>query len=162
VFTVQVSDGWNISERVVSKRFGISGWNSFRSFMGWKMPSDAGEVLKKTVPTNLSVFTALYYVLLVLAFLFHPEYLVRWHGWIYKFQLPLKDKTVKVLAPFFLANRCLDITVKNLRNRALELFSAYPDVKARPKWVPAPLRIQDELILGASGVDQRAAPLAYT
>jgi photosystem II stability/assembly factor-like uncharacterized protein len=160
-FTIRVSNGWNISERTISKHFGIGRWEAFREFMGWKIPTNVGDFLKSTLPENISLFTGLYYFLVVLAFVVRPDYLVRWHAWIWSSDLPFKDKALRVLSPFGLSDRCLDVTAQNLRARALELFSAYPDVNVRRKWVPAPLKIQDDVILNASAVDHAAPAGTY-
>jgi photosystem II stability/assembly factor-like uncharacterized protein len=160
-FTIRVSNGWNISERKISKHFGISRWEAFRQFMGWNIPTNVGDFVKSTLPQNVSLFTGLYYFLIVLAFVVRPDYLVRWHAWIWSSDLPIKDKALRVLSPFGLSDRCLDVTVQNLRARALELFSAYPDVNVRRKWVPAPLKIQDDVILNASAVDHAAPDGTY-
>jgi hypothetical protein len=75
-----------------------------------------------------------------------PARFAAWHEWIANRGIPFSENISKLLAPFLLDTPyCLNAVVRRYRQRARQLFDMAAEVKTRPKWVPAPLLLGDEL-----------------
>ena len=115
--------------------------------MGWRRPADFGD-LTKMVAMTVAMLGALYYVLILLLFAIRPAMVVWLNEAIATGRLPSSDFVAKMAVPLLVGTqRCLDAFVRGATSRALQVFDHDSDVKTRATWVPAPIRINGELIV---------------
>jgi hypothetical protein len=142
-------------------QIGGAGPFSLRQFMGWHRPSDVGDLMK-TIALN-GVLAGVFYLALVLVlFVVAPASLVSLHEAIVAGRLPGGDFAAKFAVPtLVVSDRCLDALVRDTSPRALRVFEGEADVKARPTWVPAPLKLNGELVREFRRPTDLAANSAY-
>ena len=121
-------------------------WSNLCAFMHWTIPKDSAE-LSTAVVINVTALLSLYLLLVLGIYVIAPSRFVALHEWIANAGIPFSENVSKILGPFLLSTpHCLNAVVGRYRQRARKLFDNAPEVKARPKWVPAPLLIGDQLV----------------
>jgi len=148
---VEVFDGWNVATGEF--QFGNGPWARFSGFMGWAAPpSEFLKFAKDYGPQNVALLVLLYCGGVVGLFVFRPSWFVLWHERAAPLvaALPIPTKAAErfaALAGLFLLTRarCLDAVVAACAPEALAELEKLPEVRSRPKWVAAPLQIDDEL-----------------
>ena len=120
---------------------------NFRSFMRWDVfPKDYKSFLEAFV-VNGAVVGVIYFLFVLALYGISPANFAGLHEWIANRGIPFSENVSKILAPFLLDTPyCLNAVVRRYRQRARQLFDKAPEVKTRPKWVPAPLLLGDELL----------------
>jgi photosystem II stability/assembly factor-like uncharacterized protein len=142
-------DGWNVVTYQFS--FGSGRWPRFAQYMGWNVASfEIASFAKNYGPQNLALLACLYGLTVLVLFLFFPYSFVLWHeklaGHIAAI-IPGKatDKISKLAGLFLIGRtRTLDAVVRRHAPAALVQMSSLADVRTRPKWVAAPLEVDDE------------------
>ena len=148
---VEVCDGWNVATGEF--QFGNGAWARFAGFMGWTSPPSAFLSFAKDYGTqNMALLVCLYCLGVVGLFAFRPYWFVLWHERVAPVvaALPIPTKaaeTVSQLGGLFLLTRprCLDAVVAAYAPAALAELEKLPEVGSRPKWVAAPLQVEDEV-----------------
>jgi hypothetical protein len=96
---------------------------------------------------NLGVLGIAYCLFVLALYGIAPAKFAAWHEWIANSGIPFGENVAKFLSAFLLDTpHCLNAVVRRYRQRARELFDKAPEVKTRPKWVPVPLLLGDELL----------------
>jgi hypothetical protein len=135
-----------IAPKISPFGFDMSQWNSLRNFMRWQVPNNGAE-LSQALAINLGALGVIYFLFVLGLYCIAPSKFASWHEWIANGGIPFSENISKLLAPFLLGTPlCLNAVVRRYRQRARKLFDNAPEVKTRLKWVPAPLRIGDELL----------------
>ncbi len=148
---VEVFDGWNIVSQDI--KFGNGPWERIVGFMGWDIAtSQPLDFFKAHGTQNLVLLLILYCLAIVGLFVFMPSWFVLWHEkaapLIAALPIPSKatDKVTQLAGLFLITRRrALDAVVAEFAPLALAELEKLPEVTARPKWVAAPLQIEDEL-----------------
>jgi hypothetical protein len=124
----------------------IARWKSLRAFLHWQVPENFAE-LSQAFVTNLGALGVCYFVFILTLYIVAPAPFIAWHEWIATAGVPFSENIAKTLAPFLLGSpHALNAFVLRYRDRALKLFDETEEVKDRPKWVPAALKIDDEML----------------
>jgi hypothetical protein len=118
---------------------------SFWHFIGWHRPADLSELLGM-IGGNAAALSGSYLTLVLLLFILRPALLVSLHEALSAGKIPGGDFVAK-FAPFLVSSgRCLDAFVEREITRTNRRFNEEPDVRIRPTWVPAPVKVNGELI----------------
>lgn len=122
-------------------------WENLRSFMRWDVfPKDYKAFLEAFV-VNVAAAGIMYFLVVLGLYCIAPAHFAAWHEWIANTGIPFSENVSKILAPFLVDTpHCLNAVVRRYRQRSRKVFDKAPEVKTRPKWVPAPLILGDELI----------------
>jgi photosystem II stability/assembly factor-like uncharacterized protein len=146
---VELFDGWNITPHITELPIGPSVWERFSTFMGWRFPENFAD-LAKAVGVNVTALGFLYFFSIIMLYWISPATFAEWHEWVASTGAPSGKSgeiAAKILAPILMNTpHCLDAVVRRYQPRAAALFGRDPEVLARPKWIPAPLLIGDELL----------------
>jgi hypothetical protein len=120
-------------------------WELLRTFMHWHIPKDSAE-LTLALTVNLGALGLAYFLFVLALYAIAPTKFAAWHELIANREIPFGENLSKILAPFLLDTpHCLNAVARRYRQRARHLFEMASEVKARPKWVPAPLLLGDQL-----------------
>jgi photosystem II stability/assembly factor-like uncharacterized protein len=157
---VEVFDGWNVVSQDI--QFGSGPWQRIVGFMGWDIVATQPlEFLKAHGTQNLVLLLVLYCLAIIGLFAFAPSWFVLWHEkaapLIAALPIPSKatDKVTQLAGLFLIGRaRALDAVVAEFAPLALAELERIPEVAARPKWVAAPLQVEDEVF------GQTASPFA--
>jgi hypothetical protein len=121
-------------------------WDDLRTFMHWHIPKDGTE-LSQAFAINFGTLSVIYFLFVLALYGIVPAKFADWHEWIASRGIPFGENVSKILTSFLLDTpHCLNAVVRRYRQRARKLFDNAPEVKTRPKWVPAPLLLGDELL----------------
>jgi photosystem II stability/assembly factor-like uncharacterized protein len=148
---VEVFDGWNVVSQDIA--FGNGPLERIVGFMGWDIAaSQPLEFFKAHGTQNLVLLLILYCLAIAGLFVFMPSWFVLWHEkaapLIAALPIPSKatDKVTQLAGLFLITRgRALDAVVAEFAPLALAEMEKLPEVAARPKWVAAPLQVEDEL-----------------
>lgn len=148
---VQVFDGWNVVAQ--DFQFGNGPWARFLGYMGWDTAvTNPAAFIKEHGARNLGFLVVLYCLAVVALFACWPEGFVYWHErtapLVAVLPLPTQatDKVAQLAGLFLIGRaRTLDAVVRRYAPVALAELEQRPEVGARPRWVAAPLLIDDQL-----------------
>jgi photosystem II stability/assembly factor-like uncharacterized protein len=148
---VEMFDGWNIISQ--DFQFGNGPWASFIGFMGWDVAfSQPLQFAKDHSTQNLALLVVLYCGVILGLFALRPYAFVNWHEkaapLIATLPFPTKatDKVTQLAGLFLITRpRALDAVVRRFAAVALAELEKLPEAAARPRWVAAPLQVEDEL-----------------
>jgi hypothetical protein len=129
-----------------AKSFPLARRDLLRTFMRWQVPNNGIE-LSQALAINIGALGVIYFLSVLALYGIAPARFVAWHEWIANRGIPFSVNISKILAPFLLDTPySLNAVVRRYRQRALQLFDKAPEVETRPKWVPAPFVLGDELL----------------
>jgi len=148
---VEVSDGWNVVAQ--DFQFGNGPWARLVGYMGWDIvAAQPGTFVKEHGTRNLGLLVGVYVVVVAGLFAFWPAAFVYWHErtapLVAVLPLPTKatDKVAQLAGLFLIGRpRALDAVVRRGAPVALAELAQLPEVASRPRWVAAPLQIEDQL-----------------
>ncbi len=124
----------------------IGNTSGARSFLGFHRPKDTADLVSMLAANGLAI--AVLYLLAVLAlYVLRPAALVSLHEALSSERIPGGNIVAKFAVPLLVASeRCLDAFVARHADRVAAAFEKEPDIATRPTWVPAPMRVEGELI----------------